>query len=138
MSDRPAGFVETTFSFPILGETGPYFVAIDGGSPIVGLHVRPPHCQARGAAHGGVLATLADVALSYQIHVQLAEGVFVSTTSLTINYVRPARLGAWIEAHCVLDHLGSRNAHAHGRIVCEGETLATMSAAFAIVREKRG
>lgn len=138
MIEIPEGFEETTFSFPILRETGPYFIKAEGEARIVGVRVRDIHCQTRGAAHGGVLATLADVALSYQIHVRLPKSSFVSTASLTINYVQPARLNAWIEARTHLDRLGKRNAHAHGRIVCDGETLATMSAAFVVVAEKGG
>ena len=32
---------------------------------VVGLRVESKHCDARGTVHGGILATLADVALGY-------------------------------------------------------------------------
>ncbi len=131
--DVPEGFAPAAFSYPIFADTGPYFLKRTDACCIVGMRVRDKHCQARGAAHGGVLATLADVALSLQVHLILQPGQFVTTTSLTTNYVRVAKRGAWIEAHTVLDHLGKRNAHVHGRIIDGDDTLITMSGAFAII-----
>src|SRR5437764_10285032 len=63
----PAGFEPLFRTSPFLETVGPFFYRKSpDGSFVVGLRVLPKHANARGAAHGGLLLTLLDIALGYR------------------------------------------------------------------------
>ncbi len=88
-------------------------------------------------AHGGVLATLADVALSYQVYASEEGGLPVSTVSMTTNFLSGARLGDWIEASGTIDRIGKNLAYTSGAIRCGERRLMTMSAVYNLIRRDR-
>ncbi|CTQ68345.1 MAG: PaaI family thioesterase [Labrenzia sp.] len=65
-----------------------------------------------GTIHGGWISTILDSALSCAVHTCLEPGEFYTTTSLTVNMVRPLMPGSG-EVTC------------EGRIVHRGSRLAT-------------
>jgi acyl-coenzyme A thioesterase 13 len=48
---------------PVLDLIGPLYCRGEGTNLVIGLRVAAKHCNARETIHGGMLATLADVAL---------------------------------------------------------------------------
>ena len=134
MSDIPDGFKTAEFTGPFLDRNGTYYLKRDGEVWLVGQRVESRHVNYIDLAHGGMLATLADVALSLQPYLSEQPNPAVTTSSLTVNFVAAARLGDWIVAHPVVDRLGKRAAQVHGRILRGDEVLATMSGVFAIHR----
>jgi acyl-coenzyme A thioesterase 13 len=134
MIEVPAGFKPAQFNGPYLQRGGPYYVrSVDAGYE-VGLHVGDSHINYIDIAHGGVLSTLADVALSFQVYLSERPNPAVTTVSLTTNFLAPARLGDWLVATATIDRLGQRSAHVSGRICCAERTLATMTGVFNVRR----
>jgi uncharacterized protein (TIGR00369 family) len=70
-----------------------------GAPPVFGLHVRPKHGNRHGTGHGGFLATLADTFMAAFIRHQQPDIETMWTTQLTMDYRRPAPMGAWLECH---------------------------------------
>ena len=68
-----------------------YFFSRDegGGVHSVGTWITQDQCNSEDVAHGGFLLTYADFALTY-----ILTGV---TLNLSADFLRPARLGSWIE-----------------------------------------
>lgn len=132
----PEGFVPANFSPGFLDHSGPYYLKEGQGAPIVGIRIMSQHMNYIGSAHGGVLATLADVALSLAVYVSEEPRLPVSTVNMATNFLSAARLGEWIEAVGTIDRVGKTLAHAHGSIRCADRTLMTMSAVFKIIRPK--
>ena len=131
----PDGFEPAGFSPGFLDHGGPYFLRrVDGASKIVGLRIEPHHINYQGAAHGGVLSTFADVALSHAVYDAERPRLAPSTIALTVNYLHAAKLGDWLEAHVRIDRLGGRTAYTSGEILRGGEPIATMTGVFAIKR----
>lgn len=129
------GFEPANFTPGFLDHGGPYWLKRDGDRTLVGLRLADHHMNYREAAHGGVLATLADVALSYQAYVSEKPPVPVVTSSLTVNYLSPALLGHWIVADAAIDRIGKRQAHVSGKIYDGEALLATMSGVFTLIRK---
>lgn len=131
----PAGFAPAGFTPGFLDHGGPYYLgpALDGVR-VIGLGILPHHINYQDAAHGGVIATLADVALSHAVYDAERPRLAPSTVTLTVNYLSGARLGDWIEARVRIDRLGGRTAYASGGIWRGDEPLATMSGVFAFRR----
>lgn len=114
---------------------GPYYVRHDDGCIIVGTRIHKGQINHIKVAHGGVLGTLADVALSLQVHEADRPRLPVATMSLTTNYLAAAKLNDWVEAHAQIDRMSERTAYCSGRIYCGDAVLMTMSAVFAILRK---
>ncbi len=134
-ADVPQGFEPAGFSPGFLDHGGPYFLkARDGVPKLVGLRICPHHINYQDAAHGGVVSTFADVALSHAVYDAERPRLTPSTITLQVNYLKGAKLGDWLEADVQIDRLGGRTAYTSGRILREGEPIATMSGVFAIKR----
>jgi acyl-coenzyme A thioesterase PaaI-like protein len=73
-----------------------------GRGRAIGLQVAEGHCNAHGFAHGGFLLTLLDFAMSYG-SADADDFLPGITLSLTTNFLRPAPLGAWLEAHVTVE-----------------------------------
>jgi acyl-coenzyme A thioesterase PaaI-like protein len=87
----PAGYRPLQSRSPYVIRSGPFFIN-DGadGARSVGCWLCEGHANSEGYAHGGFLLTFADFALSV-----LTNGI---TLSMTADFLRPGRVGDWIEA----------------------------------------
>jgi acyl-coenzyme A thioesterase PaaI-like protein len=93
MSGRtpPEGFTILTSKSPFINRIGTFYVRKeDGGGRIVGAYVDEMRANSESYAHGGFLLAFADFALSI-----VTNGI---TVNVTADFLRPARLGDWIEA----------------------------------------
>ncbi len=131
----PAGFERARFSSPFLDMAGPYFERQGDGCIIVATRINQGHINHIKVAHGGVLGTLADVALSYQVHRAEKPALPVATMNLNTNFLAGAKLGDWVEAYARIDRISKRTAYCSGRIICGEQVLMTMTAVFAILRK---
>ncbi len=134
MSDIPAGFEPARFSLDFLDQAGPHYLKKTDSGIIVGIRIRPEHVNYIQVAHGGVLTTLADVALSIQLHRSETPPLPVATISLTTNFLSGAKLGDWLEATARIDRKGKRTAYTNGEIRCGDTLVMTMSGVFALLR----
>ena len=134
----PAGFKPAGFRGRYLKDGGPYYLKNEARRWIVGLSVAEQHINYIDIAHGGVLTTLADVALSLQVYLSEQPNPNVTTSSLTVNFMAAAKQGDWLEARATIDRLGKRTAHVHGSIRCGQRVLATASGVFGIYRGTQG
>ena len=67
MSNAPAGYKPLPAASPFNELVGPLHEKRGDGLVSLGLRVEKKHCNSRGICHGGVLATLADLALGYAL-----------------------------------------------------------------------
>jgi len=77
---------------------GPFFTPLDDdGDPRIVLLAGPGHCNASGILHGGLLVTMADLAIYTEaVRGQTGEGML--TVSLNSDFVAAASEGAFVEA----------------------------------------
>jgi len=81
--DLPREFRPLFRTSPVLDLIGPLYCRGEGADLVIGLRVEAKHCNARGTVHGGILATLADVALGYTMG--------FSSTASSMQTLRPDR-----------------------------------------------
>ncbi len=130
------GYVEANFSKGFLDQSGPYFLKQGSDSTVVGIRIQKSHVNYIKVAHGGVLTTLADVALSLQVHQSETPHLPVSTVSLTTNFLSGAKLDEWVEATGTIDRIGKKLAFVSGSIWSGDRTIMTMNGVFNIFRPK--
>jgi len=99
MSDgMPAGFVPLQLRMGFLDAIGPLYGKWADNRLLLGFRVEPRHCNPGEVAHGGMLATFADmllpIASRFQSRLDLG---FLPTINLSLDFLAPAPLGAWVE-----------------------------------------
>src|SRR6185503_15683680 len=85
MSDIPEGYelVQRTQGPGFAGLAGPFYAKREGRALSLGLRIEQRHLNSRGTCHGGLLATLADIALGYSCVAASEDGK--GRTSVTMN-----------------------------------------------------
>src|SRR5262245_4067487 len=68
----------------------------EGGQTAICLDVRDELKQNHGVVHGGAIASLIDTASAFAILAVLQENEQVTTTDLTIHYLRPVTSGRMV------------------------------------------
>jgi len=133
--EQPAGYTRADFTPGFLDHGGPYYLKASAEGPgLVGLRICDHHINYQDAAHGGVISTLADVALSHAVYDAERPRLAPATITLQVNYLQGAKLGDWLEARVRIDRIGGRSAYTSGNIM-RGETaIATMNGVFAFRR----
>jgi acyl-coenzyme A thioesterase 13 len=131
--DPPPGFQVVSRRSGFMDLVGPLHVEdSDPRAPVYGLRVEERHANSRGGVHGGVLTTLADVALGYGAIAAHGETVALVTASLTVNYTGAAAVGDWLEARTTLTRMGSRLAFARCEITSDGRPVASCTGVFSV------
>ena len=128
----PEGFVPLFRSSPVLDLIGPIYSRGVGKELTLGLRVDHKHCNARGSIHGGILATLADVALGYTMAFASDPPTALVTANLTLDFAGTAKIGDWIETIVDVQKQGSRLAFANCFVTVAGERIVRASAVFLV------
>jgi acyl-coenzyme A thioesterase 13 len=122
-------FAEVARPSPFNALVGPLYQRRAGTNLSLGMRVEEKHTNSRGICHGGVLATLADLALGYAMQAHTQEPFF--TAQLSIDYAGSAKVGDWIESEVHVQRIGSRLAFVNGFLLVGGERIVRASALFA-------
>lgn len=138
LMDAPAGFKPLFRTSPALELVGPLYSRGEGTDLVIGLRVEKKHCNARGTMHGGMLATLADVALGYTMAFASSPPANLVTASLSLDFAGTARIGDWVEAHVDVQKQGSRLSFANCYLTANGERIVRASAVFLVAGQLEG
>ena len=104
----PAGFVLRR-SEAFIDRVGPIYQRTHGDGRVdVGFVAQAHHANLFGAVHGGMFATLADVALGINVLAQSEPGTRLGTVSLNVDFIAGGRVDEWIEASVTLDKMAGR------------------------------
>ncbi len=140
MSDIPEGYelVQRTQGPGFAGLAGPFYAKREGRALSLGLRIEPRHLNSRGTCHGGLLATLADIALGYACVVASEDGQsknFV-TIDLSVEYMATTSAGDWLYSEVKVLNTDSRTAAAAGHLLVDGSPVARISANFWMARSR--
>lgn len=136
----PEGYevVKRTQGASFAGLVGPFYAKREGRAISLGLRIEPRHLNSRGTCHGGLLATLADVALGYACVAAVEEGPsrnFV-TIDLSIEYLASTQAGDWLYSQVQVLNADTRTAAAAGHLLVEGRPVVRISANFRLARTR--
>ena len=103
------------------------------GSVTIRFEANAQHLQGAGQIHGGVVATMLDLATALAVLARLPADQNPATVSLNVSMLRPVAPGLIIAAAQV-DRAGRRIVHASARLFDgAGVVLASATAVFAVV-----
>lgn len=130
--DAAAGFTTLFRSSPFLDRSGPFYSKGKGQSLSIGLRVLDHHLNARGLVHGGVLLTMADIALGYAMATSENPPIGAVTSHLSADFAGSARLGDWVESRVDIQKIGRTLAFANVYLVVGNTRIVRASGVFAV------
>ena len=139
MSDIPDDFHRLNLpANPFIELCGPLYGRRDGERLVVGLRVRPQHCNPGKVCHGGMLMTLADMALLLSTNVQTGMNSYLLTVQLSTDFLAPAPLGSWIESRVEVLRQTRNLLFSQGLLSIDGTPIARISGLFKPLPGERG
>lgn len=96
------------------------------------LDVTDRHLNLAGTVHGGVLASLVDMAMGEAVRSSTGEDDVPATSQLTITYLRPGSSGS-LSVTATVSKQGADLTICEADVEQEGETLAHAMATFAVL-----
>ncbi len=133
----PEGFRPATHGGPYAKELGPFWSKPEETQVTLGLRLQHRHCNSAGAAHGGFIATLADLGLIHAAAVMRERAGwprhFLTTVTLNVDYAAPAREGCWLEVRAEVPRLGRSLCFTEGAIFADGKRVARVSAVMSVL-----
>lgn len=125
----PDGYVPLEIVSEHIRSVGAFWRKSTGPQLCVGLRVQPQQVNANGTVHGGLIATLADVAIAAAI-MHGHDLAPPSTIQLSLDFAGPVQVGQWLEARPDIYRCTRRMAFASCMIVADGEPVVRASAVF--------
>ena len=135
MSDAniPAGFAPIFRTSPFLETIGPLYSVGSGATLMIGMRVQEKHTNARGSLHGGVLASIADIALGYGLGTSTNPPTSMVTASLSVDFAGSAQIGDWVQTSLDIQKIGSRMAFANVYFSVGNQRIARASGVFLVL-----
>ena len=147
----PEGFEPVRAGTPFVDLVGPFYFKEVGNVVTIGLQIEEKHCNSAGTAHGGLVSTMADIALGNSIgHASISDaerkqwrenGFELSrppvprvTVNLTTDYAGFAKAGDWVEMHVDIQKLGKSLSFANAYLLSNGERIARASGVYRNLR----
>lgn len=140
MNAAPAGFEPHSRKSPVTDAWEPIFARPAASGLQLGLRLDDAHCNARGFAHGGVIAALADNAMGLSYVGALkrdgGEGDLAGavTLSLNLDYLASGLKGQWLQIEPRVLKAGASIGFVDALVTADGTAVARASATFKAVR----
>jgi uncharacterized protein (TIGR00369 family) len=127
----PAGY--EPFSLSPFGDlVGPLYAGWRGSGPTIAVRVGSEHGNRSGRAHGGLMMTVADIALTRAALEQLPPNSRVATADLHIAFLESVSEGEWLEAIPSIDRVGRSLIHASCVLQASAKTAARVLATLTV------
>jgi uncharacterized protein (TIGR00369 family) len=130
--NTPDGFIPWENQGPFLEHIGPIHVLDGSDELILGVRAEDRHANHRGTVQGGMLSTFADFALGRAIEQDADDGKDRATVSLTVDFLKAAKPGDWIESRTRVDRVGGTLAFADCSLTVEGKEIVRARAVWVV------
>lgn len=97
---------------------------------VIALKTGLQHANRYGVVHGGLLSTLADVAIGMNLSRSGANYTDSLTVNLSIDFLGTCELGDWVEAHVTLTKSQGRVRFGECRLMVADRMIVRASAVF--------
>ena len=104
---------------------------------ILGLRLAAPHTNARGFAHGGLIAALTDKAMGHSCGYKMRNlATSLVTVSMAIDFISSAQIGQWLTVETDVIKTGSTICFAQCFVKADDVVIARANATFRVVPRK--
>ncbi|MCP5370848.1 MAG: PaaI family thioesterase [Hyphomicrobiales bacterium] len=130
----PAGFHQLPMDEGFVGLVGPLYVR-PGPGGVFGFRVEARHANPVGICHGGMVMTVADMAVGFAALLASGRSAFPPSINNTFDFLAPARIGDWLETRVDFVHPTRRMATAHGLVHRDGEAIVRFNGICRLPRD---
>ncbi|MDR8398385.1 PaaI family thioesterase [Paraburkholderia sp. USG1] len=124
----PTGFKLVSLGAAFMSQFGPLYLCSETST--LAFRVAPNHLNPVDMCHGGAMATFADLqVIAIRPGADRADQ-HSPTISLSVDYLAPARLGAWVEADVTLVKSTRTMIFTQALIAVDGNIVARSSAIY--------
>jgi uncharacterized protein (TIGR00369 family) len=133
----PPGFKPLRVGGPFMQTCGPLWGRLiqdnNRRQVLVGFRVQEQHTNPVGVCHGGMLATLADMLAAICVPYQTdLPRHFLPTISLQMDFLAPAKLGAWVQAQTEVLRTTRNLVFTQGLVTADDEAALRVSAIYKV------
>jgi uncharacterized protein (TIGR00369 family) len=136
VADIPEGFERQTRRSPLTDPWEPIYCKQTPDAIILGLRLATPHTNARGFAHGGLIAALTDKAMGHSCAHKMRGVHSLVTVSMGIDFMRSAQIGQWLAVETDVIKTGSNLCFAQCFVTADGVAIARANGTFSVVKKK--
>lgn len=130
----PDGYERHARRSPLTDPWEPLYARTSDSAVNLAVEIRDVHCNSRGTAHGGLLATLADNAMGLSaIAVARSAGAApqgIVTINLSLDFLDAAKPGEWLRVEPTVLRAGRTLAFVECRLRCGERLVARGNATF--------
>jgi uncharacterized protein (TIGR00369 family) len=136
-ADIPPGFERQVRRSPLTDPWEPIYSKKTPDALILGLRLATPHTNARGFAHGGLIAALTDKAMGHSCGYKMRSATAsLVTVSMAIDFIGSAQIGQWITVETDVIKTGSTLCFAQCVVKADDVVIARANATFRVVTKK--
>ena len=135
-TDIPDGFERQSRRSPLTDPWEPIYSKQTPDAIILGLRLATAHTNARGFAHGGLIAALTDKAMGPRCGHKLRGAYSLVTVSMAIDFVSSAQIGQWLAVETDVIKTGSTLCFAQCLVKADDVVIARANATFRVVTKK--
>jgi uncharacterized protein (TIGR00369 family) len=136
VTDIPEGFERQSRRSPLTDPWEPIYSKQTPDAIILGLRLATPHTNARGFAHGGLIAALTDKAMGHSCAHKMRGVHSLVTVSMGIDFIRSAQIGQWLEVETDVIKTGNTLCFAQCFVTADGVAIARANGTFSVVKKK--
>lgn len=119
----------------------PLYSAVLDDEVSIGVWLRDAHCNSRGFAHGGLIASIADNAMGLSCGAVLRgagrEDISgLVTVTLNTDFIGSGQVGAWLATHTRVEKAGGSLCFASCVLRADDEPIAKANATFKVLTKK--
>lgn len=132
-TDIPEGFRPAKSGGPFVAHNVTLYARWTGERLLLGFRVLPQHTNPLNVCHGGMLATFADMLMPMAAIYQMqGERHFLPTITLSVDYLGPSPLGAWVQGQADVLRTTRNLVFAQGLVSADGEPVLRANGIFKI------
>ena len=133
-TDIPEGFERQSRPSPLTDPWEPIYSKHTPDAIILGLRLATPHTNARGFAHGGLIAALTDKAMGHSCgHKMRGAAQSLVTVSMSIDFISSAQIGQWLTFETDVIKTGSTICFAQCFVRADDAVIARANGTFRVV-----
>jgi uncharacterized protein (TIGR00369 family) len=131
----PDGFEQQTVQSPLTDPWEPIYSRQTPNAIILGLRLAKPHTNARGFAHGGLIAALTDKAMGHSCAHKMRGAYSLVTVSMAIDFINSAQIGQWLTVETDVIKTGSTLCFAQCLVTADSVVIARANGTFRVVKK---
>src|SRR4051794_2913358 len=133
----PEGFEPQSRRSPLTDPWEPIYSRLTDNALVLGLWLDTPHTNARGFAHGGLIAALTDKAMGHSCGHKLRGLYSLVTVSMSIDFIGSAQVGQWLAVETDVIKTGKTICFAQCIVTADGAPIARANATFRVVKKQQ-